>query len=415
MPSKWWLKAKPFPGILLVTLGGAAVNLAGPNSVSWAIILLGVVYLLVSGTERPRRTPLDWAILLLLLTAVLSIPISTALHLTLNLALGLLASVIMFYALVFWAQSSYQYHITAWALIFMGVCLAIAAPFIVNWHLNKTGLVPDVVYTHLPPLILSDSVHPNIMATLLLLLMPLALAFCLVYWPGHLKRTAVPFFIAAFASLLIGMTLLLTRSRGGYLAAAMSVILLLWWMRWRKTAVLLTLIASIVAIWLATAVTPAPSQEITDTSTMAFRLYVWRTALIVVADFPFTGVGMGTFNDVASRLYPFPPTTNPGAHNLFLQVAIDLGLFGLIAYISLVLLTLTMGSRALQIYRQRQDNSMIAISGGSLAGFIGMLLHGLVDNTVWGTRMSFVPWLIVGLITAVFLSAWQKNSAKPGD
>lgn len=409
MLSKWWLKVKPFPGISLVILGGAAVNLAGSHVVSWAITLVGLIYLIISNTGRPRRTPIDWPILLLLLTAVLSIPISVSSDITLNLVLGIFASVVTLYALVFWAQTPYQYHIAAWALVVIGVCLAIAAPFIVNWHLNKTGLVPDTVYAHLPPLILSDSVHPNIMATLLLLLLPLAVALCLTYWPSHASGTGLPFVLAASASLLMGIAFLLTRSRGGYLAAATSIILLLWWMSWRKTAVLLTLIAFISAIWLATAVAPTSHQEITDTSTMAFRLHVWRIASIMIADFPFTGAGMGTFNDVASRLYPFPPNTNPGTHNLFLQVAVDLGLFGLIAYISLVLLTLYMGSRALQMVRQRQDKGMVAITGGSLAGFIGMLFHGLVDNTVWGTRMAFIPWLVVGLITAVYLSTGAKK------
>lgn len=409
MLSKWWLKVKPFPGIALVILGGAAVNLAGSHVVSWTIILVGLIYLFISNTGRPRRTPIDWPILLLLLTAVLSVSVSASPNVTLNLALGIFASVVILYALVFWAQTPYQYHITAWALVVIGVCLALAAPFIVNWHLNKTGLVPDTVYAHLPPPILSDSVHPNIMATLLLLLLPLAVALCLAYWPNPAKGKGVPFTLAAAAALLMGIAFLLTRSRGGYLAAAASIILLLWWMSWRKTAVLFTLLAFIGAIWLATAVTPTAHQEITDTSTMAFRLHVWRIASNMIADFPFTGAGMGTFNDVASRLYPFPPNTNPSTHNLFLQIAVDLGLFGLIAYTSLVLLTLYMGSRALQLVRRRQDKGSVAVIAGSLAGFIGMLLHGLVDNTVWGTRMAFIPWLVVGLITAVFLSTWVKK------
>lgn len=50
----------------------------------------------------------------------------------------------------------------------------------------------------------------------------------------------------------------------------------------------------------------------------------------MVADFPFTGAGMGTFNDVGALLYPFYEVNNPGTHNWYLQVGVDLGIPGLI-------------------------------------------------------------------------------------
>ncbi len=66
----------------------------------------------------------------------------------------------------------------------------------------------------------------------------------------------------------------------------------------------------------------------------------------MLQDFPFTGIGMGTFTQVADRLYPFflyAPGTVEHAHNLFLQVGVDLGLPGLIAWLAIFMIGLFSG------------------------------------------------------------------------
>jgi O-antigen ligase len=61
--------------------------------------------------------------------------------------------------------------------------------------------------------------------------------------------------------------------------------------------------------------------------TLASRLEVWQRGWMMVQDFAFTGIGIGTFNVVAHALYPFfiaaPDELVPHAHNQFLEVAVD--------------------------------------------------------------------------------------------
>jgi O-antigen ligase len=121
---------------------------------------------------------------------------------------------------------------------------------------------------------------------------------------------------------------------------------------------------------------------------------------------------MGTFNDVAVRLYPFPEVLNPGAHNLSLQVALDLGILGLVAYLSILLLTIFMAFASIARLDEQNNASLKAISIGLLAGFFALTLHGVVDIGVWGTRAAFLPWLIIGLITAIHLYTLQKDVNK---
>jgi putative inorganic carbon (HCO3(-)) transporter len=143
--------------------------------------------------------------------------------------------------------------------------------------------------------------------------------------------------------------------------------------------------------------------ELADPSTFAFRLQVWDIANRLIADFPYTGVGMGAFNNAAVRLYPFSEVANPGAHNLYFQVAVDLGIPGLIAFISILLLALYMGVSSLNQLKLDGDGTIRALAAGLLGGIAALLAHGLIDITVWGTRVVFLPWAIIALVTAVYL------------
>ncbi|MCW5859316.1 MAG: O-antigen ligase family protein [Caldilineales bacterium] len=123
-----------------------------------------------------------------------------------------------------------------------------------------------------------------------------------------------------------------------------------------------------------------------------------------LADFPFTGAGIGTFDRVVPILYPLFLST-PGspvshAHNLILQVGVDLGLPGLIAWLAVLVNTFLLLAGVL---RQRQDALPWALAAG-VAGSLGvMLVHGLVDAALWGSKPAFLPWLFVALAVVVSL------------
>lgn len=408
---KW---AKSLSGLGCLGIGILWLTVLGPSWRGWLLIVLGVALLVFLDSARWRRSPLEWPLLILSLAAALS-PLVTAVPAVTALQLSrFFAAIIGLYGIVVWARTRARFQFLALCLVLLGVGLAVGAPFMVDWNLNKGGFIPPAFYSFLPAVRVEDAVHPNILATLLVLLLPLALAFAFITMPTGKSHGRGWFWLVTAAGLLMGGAFLLTKSRGGYLAMGISILLLIAWYGRRKLAGLLALAMAGIALWLATAVnrpTAGVVQEVTDVGTLAFRQEVWRVALWMLNDFPFTGVGMGTFNQVATQIYPFPPVQHPGAHNLFLQVGVDLGLIGLIAFLALVILVLFMGVRAGQMFSATADRSMWAIVAGSTTGLAGLLLHGLVDNTVWGTRMAFLPWIVMGLITAVYLTTIGKKKA----
>jgi len=142
------------------------------------------------------------------------------------------------------------------------------------------------------------------------------------------------------------------------------------------------------------------------------RLEIWSRAFYAVSDFPFTGIGIGTFDRVIPLLYPLfsigPDVHLTHAHNLLLQVALDTGLPGLIAYLALFINTFVMIFKAL---RQRSAALDWTLAAGVLGGLVAMFVHGIFDAPLWGSKPAFLPWLMVALAMQVALRVSGDSSA----
>jgi putative inorganic carbon (HCO3(-)) transporter len=135
------------------------------------------------------------------------------------------------------------------------------------------------------------------------------------------------------------------------------------------------------------------------------RPEIWSRAIYMIQDFPLTGIGAGTFASVADVLYPFlsfrPHLEVTHAHNLFLQIAVDLGLPGLVAYLAILLLSLWGAVSNARFYRRTGQYGQAALAWAGLSSLAGMLVHGTVDATTWIVgRGSFLPWVVIGTIVA---------------
>jgi putative inorganic carbon (HCO3(-)) transporter len=82
------------------------------------------------------------------------------------------------------------------------------------------------------------------------------------------------------------------------------------------------------------------------------------------------------------------------AHNIALQVALDLGLPGLISYLALLGGALASAWRA---YRAAQDRVTRAVALGSGTGLIAHLIWCMADALPLGTRSGFLWWIMLGL------------------
>ena len=381
------LLACPFLLFPTVWLPGTAVTLL-------LLIPLLLLPLFTRSQLIVRPTPLNLPILLWLVGIAISLLITADHDKTLPQASRFIASLLLFYLLVAIVRQRRRLEGLAYGLIGLGAAVALVAPFATVWNQNKGMPIPEAIY-RLFPLLLPDTIHPNILASFLILLLPLPLAHFLHAFPGQ-RRWPLWLAIAAWMSFL----LLLTQSRGGYVAVVVSLLVLFWALGRRWLALGLGT-ATAVALFFLLASTAAPislNDDLTDPGTFAFRLGAWLIALWMIRDFPFTGVGLGAFNAVGTRLYPLAETNHPGVHNVLLQVGVDLGIPGLVVYLAWLLLAFALGWATFRQAARQGDMDLRVMMAAALAGLLGYTLHGLVDNGLWGSQAAFVPWLLIALI-----------------
>jgi len=120
----------------------------------------------------------------------------------------------------------------------------------------------------------------------------------------------------------------------------------------------------------------------------------------MLQDFAYTGIGLDTFDTVLWLLYP-PFLISPEmrlfhAHNIYLQVGIDLGVFGLAA-----LLILT-GQVVIGLADRRRwpDPPAQWLYIGFISSLIAYFTFGLTDAVLIGSRQGLVFWTSLGAFAA---------------
>lgn len=205
------------------------------------------------------------------------------------------------------------------------------------------------------------------------------------------------------AGLLIGC-LLLTYSRGGWLGfifASLTLIILS-----RKFKLLILLAIFVLTLIFAPVIKQKnifsfdieTSQIMTENSSTrsivwhdADRFRVWGTAFRMVKENPFLGKGLGTFMDYFARYEPLLIVQY--AHNCFLQLWAEAGIFSLISFLLFVSSLLWRGIRK---FRQNKDFILL----GLICGMVGFLVHSFFDTDLYSLQISVLFWLILGLIAA---------------
>lgn len=370
--------------------------------------------------------PTDVPVAFLLLWLPVNLWASADWTLTRVALLQLAAGILLFLATYHWATTMHRLRLLAAFLSLIAIGMAIVAPMTVQWGGSKIFALPvlyEVFSQRLP-----ETINPNVLAGALVMLLPLPLA--LVTAKGALGNSirqrvwfAGPLLLAIA---LGGLTLMLTQSRGAY-AALLGAVACLLGLRGRRARMLL-LILGLVGLALFLYWGPDRLADTLSTSqtlgSWQGRREVWSRSLYAIVDFPFTGIGLGTFSRVIPLLYPYfilgrPDVVIPHAHNLFLQVAVDLGLPGLVTYLSLLMLSVFMAWRSYLWARARREPVAAALALGLLGSYAAMGAHGLVDAVSWGSKVAVVPWLLMGMTVALYRLLHQddrlrQNRSLPG-
>lgn len=395
-----------------------------------AIVCVGFAALRAAACRLDKRASTAPALLrafsacavALIAMLLISLAISAFPKLTWPQVLRTAVGIALCQALIHWAGRAHRtgplarLRVLALGLTVVCLGLALAEPFIVDWQgSSKFPIIPLHLYAGFTRVV-ADGVNPNVMAGALVILLPLPLSNLLFArellrsssWVHVVGLPAPALFVAV-------PMLILTQSRGAFIAFVASAALL-FVLRSRKSLVpLLAIGLGVVVFWIvqpsaltAFVTTLAASSTITGLDN---RIEIWSRAWYMVQDFAFTGIGMGSFEPVTEMLYPLiiTPPGVPHAHNLFLQIAVDLGVPGLIAWLGILVTVIVSSWRA---YRS-PDPTLRALGAGLLASQVALCVHGLTDAVTWGmVRSAPLVWAVWGVAIAAGLAAQGCNAGE---
>ena len=193
------------------------------------------------------RTPLDTALVLLLVMLPVTLWATALPDVTVPQVYRLLIGIAFFYAIVNWAITADRLRWGVLGSVLAGMLLAFGAVFSVQWAAGKLPLIPGDLYQRFT-LLVADTVHPNVMAGNLVILLPVPLAGLLFAWRNLNKSWRVLLLIVVLTMIPI---LVLTLARGAWLAFGVASLLLVT-LRWRRGWIVLPLggIAAGVTVYL---------------------------------------------------------------------------------------------------------------------------------------------------------------------
>ena len=410
----------------LVILEGITLLLAAPwllfpellpAATVVALLALALVWLLTLALDRAAlpRTPFNLAFVLLGVALAVGILVSADPAETLPKATGVVLGLALWRFVV--VAVGRRRHVAVVVGLLLFICLGFSVTGVLS--LRELPKIPALTAANpfrnlAVPGLAQLSTHPNQLAALISFFLPLLVSLLAGRGPRpsrHLWRVAL-----ALVALLVVAILVLTQSRGGWIATAAGLFALaaLWAAvlppsrarRGLRLVIAVGVLAALaVVVWIGPTtlwelwLNPPADTAVGTLRTLGVRRAIWPWAATAIADFPFTGVGLGAFRQVVFRLYPLPPWPDYDlghAHNIFLQTALDTGLTGLVAYLAVLFVAAAVGWRVAS-----RDPGFRAISLGLLAGLVALHVFGLADALVLGAKPAIVFWFALGLLAAM--------------
>jgi putative inorganic carbon (HCO3(-)) transporter len=367
-----------------------------------------------------RSTPLNISVAVITGMAFVSLLITPDMTLTLPKAAGLFLGLAALYAVIDVSRLPRGTALIVGGLVVLGFGISLLGLVGMQW-LEKVGPLTSIT-ANLPRIIsglpgAAEGFHPNEVAGALLWIIPLALALSFMLLRKQPLRKWWGILVGLIALWMLGI-LVLTQSRSGWFGLVLAGLILITFinrrMRWIMAGVALVMILTAIVIGpdrigssLFGAATNNVASDSAQTSLSSlnwnFRLEIWHTAIEGVTDFPFTGMGLGTFRKVGRLFYPLsiPPSYDYAhAHNELLQIGLDLGVPGLTAFLAIYFGAFWMLQ---DLWNSARDPETRYLALGLAGGLLAHAIYGLTDAIALGAKPGVIFWGLLGLTCGLFL------------
>ena len=248
--------------------------------------------------------------------------------------------------------------------------------------------------------------NPNLLGGYLLPILPLA-AVALLRWSGWPQR------LFALAALGLGIvTLVLTYSRGAWMGMVASLALLAlllvlrhtraWPPLWRRLVPIVLLGGGALAlVVLITQVEPLRVRVMSlvagrEDSSNNFRMNVWSSALKMIEDRPWIGIGPGnTAFNLIYPLYQQPKFNALSAYSIPLEWLVEAGIPGLVCGAGLFFSGMATG-----LAQWRAQGPLVLPALAAVAAFAGLAVQGLTDTIFFRPEVQLIALFSLATLAA---------------
>jgi len=218
---------------------------------------------------------------------------------------------------------------------------------------------------------------------------------------------------------LLSIALILTFSRGAWLGSVVGLCVLALFLHLQRLAGLLALLGLIfVVVQIAQ---PGASSvanvrlhaSTTTDSSLGERQAFYALGEQVVIHYPFgAGWGAGFYIDASGLQTDHDPNDWPWYHNDYLQLAVQVGIPGLLAFAWMFVFIFRRAAQTARLVRGRGEFAVIV---GLISALTGMLVQAFTDQFFWRTDIAPHIWIVVGLLLAAINLAPTSIASEAAD
>lgn len=212
---------------------------------------------------------------------------------------------------------------------------------------------------------------------------------------------------ALVLALISTVTLFLTGCRGSYIgmfviiAGIFAVSAKYLWKNYKK--IYLSFTAFVFAVFTAALLTVSSLRArflsifaMRQDSSNSFRFNVYHSSLEMFKDNWLLGIGIGNtnFREIYG-LYMKTGFDALSAYNIFLEIAVESGIFALIAYLGYLI---TLIKNSVKFIIKSDDVKSVIIVSAALISVLAVSVHGFVDTVFFRPQIQFVFWTMAAVL-----------------
>jgi len=250
-------------------------------------------------------------------------------------------------------------------------------------------------------------VNHNHFAGFLEIVLPLSLGLAIA------ERNLAKRILLIFLCGLMGIAFILTLSRGGLVSITIALAIMVFFLARRRVIhsygwIFLVFGVFIAGFLLILGVEPLIEriesiQKLGSKWTPIHRLFMWQGAVDLISKNLWFGTGPGTFEYAFFEFRPAGFIYRPvNAHNDYLELIADCGIF---AFAAVILLVIVLVRRAVRVIHRDDSLFRIGLGSGCLAAVIALSIHSLIDFNY------HIPanWMLMSALAGVLLSLEHKK------